>query len=73
LGTFLGFLIISGALVTGVLIRAVLRISVRVAAMCELLNDIRRKLDSLSAERGTRVPSGSPSAECSSERAEIAS
>jgi hypothetical protein len=45
LGTFLGFLIISGTLGAAAVLRAVLRIGVRVSAIAEGLDDIRRRLD----------------------------
>jgi len=47
LGTFLGFLIISGALGTTALLRAVLRIGVRISTIGEAVADMHERLDHL--------------------------
>ncbi len=44
LGTFLGFVIISGALVTAALFRAVLRIGLRISSVGESLDDVATRL-----------------------------
>ncbi len=57
LGAFLGFLIISGALVMGLLFRAALHLGVRISAMGDSLDDLRRRLDHLDDSiRGIRLP-----------------
>jgi hypothetical protein len=50
LGTFLGFVIISGALVTAALFRAVLRIGLRISSVGESLDDVGGRLARI--ERG---------------------
>ena len=49
LGTFLGFLIISGALGTTALLRAVLRIGVRISAMGDAVTEMHARLGRLEA------------------------
>lgn len=45
LGTFLGFLIVSGALAMGLFFRAALHLGVRISSMGEGLDELRRRLD----------------------------
>jgi len=56
LGTFLGFVIISGALATATLFRSVMHVGLRVSTMGEHLDEVRRRLQRI--EASTQASSG---------------
>lgn len=61
LGTFLGFIIVSGALVTAALFRAVMRIGLRISSIGETLDDVATRLTNI--EQGREVTSQKPNDE----------
>jgi len=56
LGTFLGFVIISGALATAALFRSVMRIGLRISTIGEHLDEVRRRLERIEASTRMQAP-----------------
>ncbi len=56
LGTFLGFVIISGALATAALFRSVMGVGLRISTMGEHLDEVRRRLQRIEASVSAPAP-----------------
>ena len=56
LGTFLGFVIISGALATAALFRSVMGVGLRISTMGEHFDEVRRRLQRIEASVSGQAP-----------------
>ncbi len=70
LGTFLGFLVISGALAVTALFRAVLRVTAQVSAIGDATEDLHRRLDGLETALGNLRERSSPDSPSASRNSE---